>query len=45
MNTILDKPFVSHQFDLMSIEKFEDVFLGSHSNEFLNSLYLNLWFS
>ena len=42
MNTILDKSFVSHQFDLVGIEKFKDVFPGSHSNEFLNSLYVTL---
>jgi len=32
MNIILDQFFV----------KFEDVFPGSHSNEFLNSLYITL---
>jgi len=42
MNTILDKSFVSHQFDLMGIEKFDDVFPRSHCNEFLNSLYVTL---
>jgi len=26
MDPILDKPFVPHQFDLMGIVKFEDVF-------------------
>jgi len=42
MNTILDKPFVSHQFYLVSIVKFEDTFSGLCSNEFLNSLYVTL---
>jgi len=42
MNIILDKLFVPHQFDLVGIVKFEDVFSGSCSNEFLNSLYINL---
>jgi len=42
MNTILDKSFVPHQFDLVSIVKFEDAFPRSRSNEFLNSLYVTL---
>jgi len=42
MNTILDKPFVPHQFYLVSIVKFEDTFPGLCSNEFLNSLYVTL---
>jgi len=42
MNIILDKSFVPYQFDLVSIVKFEDVFPGSRSNEFLNSLYITL---
>jgi len=42
MNTILDKSFVPHQFDLVGIVKFEDAFPGSHSNEFFNSLYVIL---
>ena len=42
MNIILDQPFVSYQFDLMVIVKFEDVFSGPRSNEFLNSLYITL---
>jgi len=37
-----DKPFVPHQFDLVGIVKVEDVFSGSCSNEFLNSLYLSI---
>jgi len=36
-NTILDKPFV-----LVGMVKFEDVFPGLRSNEFLNSLYITL---
>jgi len=45
-----DKSFVPHQFDLVGIVKVEDVFSGSRSNEFLNSLYLSIgtleiWFS
>jgi len=42
MNIILDKLCVPHQFDLMGIVKFEYVFPGSRSNEFLNSLYITL---
>jgi len=42
MNIILDKLCVPHQFDLVGIIKFEDAFSGSHSNEFLNSLYITL---
>jgi len=42
MNTILHKPFVPHQFDLVGIVKFKDGFSGSRSNEFLNSLYITL---
>jgi len=42
MNIILDQPFVSYQFDLMGIVKFEDAFSGSRFNEFLNSLYITL---
>ena len=42
MNTILDKPFVPHQSDLVSIVKFDDTFSESRSNEFLNSLYVTL---
>jgi len=42
MNIILDKPFVPHQFYLVSIVKFEDTFLKLRSNEFLNSLYVTL---
>jgi len=42
MNIILDKFFVPHQFDLVVIVKYEDVFSGSRSNEFLNSLYIIL---
>ena len=38
MNTILDKPFLSHQFDFVGIVKFDDSFPELHSNEFLNSL-------
>jgi len=34
------KPFVPHQFDWVSIVKFEDAFLGSRSNEILNSLHV-----
>ena len=41
MNTILDKSFVPHQFDLVGIVKVEDVFFGSRCNEFLNSVYYN----
>jgi len=37
-----DKSFVPHQFDLVGIVKFEDIFSGSCSNEFLNSLYITL---
>ena len=40
---ILDKSFVPHQFDLVSIVKFEDTFPGLRSDEFLNSLYVTLW--
>ena len=36
MNTILDKSFVPHQFDLVGIVKFKHVFPGSRSNKFLN---------
>jgi len=39
---ILDKSFVPHQFDLVSIVKFEDTFPGLRSDEFLNSLYVTL---
>ena len=42
MNTILDKPFTPHQFDLVGIVKFDDAFPGSCSIEFLNSLYVSL---
>jgi len=42
MNTILDKPFVSHRFDLVLFVKFDVVFPISRSNEFLNSLYVTL---
>jgi len=42
MNTILDKPFLPHQFDLVSNVKFDDTFFKSRSNEFLNSLYVTL---
>jgi len=42
MNIILYKLFVPYQFDLVDIVKFEDVFPGSHSNKFLNSLYITL---
>jgi len=42
MNIILDQPFISYQFDLMGIVKFEDTFSGSRSNKFLNSLYITL---
>jgi len=37
-----DKSFVPHQFDLLCIVKFKDVFLGSRFNKFLNSLYVTL---
>ena len=37
-----DKFFVPHQFDLVGIVKFEDVFPESCSNEFLYSLYVTL---
>jgi len=37
-----DKSFVPYQFDLVGIVKVEDVFSGSHSNEFLNSLYVSI---
>jgi len=37
-----DKPFVPHQFDLLGIVKFKDVFPESRSNEILNSLYVTL---
>jgi len=36
------KLFVPHQFDFVGIVKFEDVFFGSRSNEFLNSLYVSI---
>jgi len=42
MNIILDKLFVPHQFNLVGIVKFEDIFPGLHSNEFLNSLCITL---
>jgi len=37
-----DKSFIPHQFDFVGIVKFKDVFPGSCSNEFLNSLYITL---
>ena len=42
MNIILDKFCVPHQFNLVGIIKFEDAFPRSHSNEFLNLLYITL---
>jgi len=42
MNIILDKLFVPHQFNLVGIVKFDNVFPGSRSNKFLNSLYITL---
>jgi len=42
MNTILDKSFVPHQSDLVTIVKFDDTFSESRSNEFFNSLYVTL---
>ena len=43
MNIILDKLFVSHQFNWVGIVKFDDAFPGLRSNKFLNSLYITLW--
>ena len=37
-----DKSFVPHQFDLLGIVKFKDVFPGSCPIKFLNSLYVTL---
>ena len=42
MNIILGKPFILYQFNLVSIVKFEDAFLRSRSNKFLNSLYITI---